>query len=113
MPATLPAGYGPSGAETPRTAAGTTLTVAFRHAAAELDGVGLLFSQAPGQGLPPPQEAMVEAVQLLPGVSARWSPQRHLLEWVAGGSYRSLSGPGFGLSTPAQAARSLRPVTVP
>jgi hypothetical protein len=39
----------------------------------------------------------------------RWSPDDHLLEWVEGGVYRSLSGAAFDLTTIAQIAESLRP----
>ncbi|HEX9312595.1 MAG TPA: hypothetical protein VGA30_07205, partial [Actinomycetota bacterium] len=80
----------------------------FRRPAAQLDGVGLMLVQATGQTLPPPEEPQVEAVAIAPGLVGRWSPGRHLLEWVDAGVYRSLSAPALDLPTLLRVARSLR-----
>src|SRR5206468_7261688 len=85
------------------------VTIVYRRRAAELDGVGLRLYQALGATLPPPQSVSEQAVAVRGGIG-RWSSEDHLLEWVEGGVYRSLSGPAFDLSTLLRLARSIRPV---
>jgi hypothetical protein len=108
MPTFLPTGYAPAGARVARGADSETLTIAFRRAAAELGGVGLVFTQGAGQSLAPPSEPGVLAVRI--GVApGRWSPSQHLLEWTDGRAYRSLSSSTMTLSTLLRIAESLRP----
>ena len=52
--------------------------------------------------------ATLVAVAIAPSLVGRWSPGRHLLEWVDGGVYRSLSAPALDLPTLLRVARSLR-----
>ena len=107
-PGYLPAGYGAAAAEVARAGTGDSLTLVYRRPAAQLDGVGLMLVQASGQTLPPPEEPQVEAVAIAPSLVGRWSPGRHLLEWVDGGVYRSLSAPALDLPTMLRVARSFR-----
>ena len=107
MPAYLPPGYRAVAAQLLESPHTRGLTVAFRRAAAELDGEGLLLYQAAGEQMPPPTEA-IEAAVLVRGVLGRWSAEQHLLEWREGRFYRSLSGTGFELATLLRVASSLR-----
>jgi hypothetical protein len=108
MPQRIPAGFRASVAQVTRAGAETTVVIVYRRANAEMDGVGLVLTESAGAALSPPQEAAVEAVEVRPGLSARWSPQRHLLEWVDAGVYRSLASPGLTLSELLEVARSFR-----
>ncbi|HEY1332362.1 MAG TPA: hypothetical protein VGH10_12940 [Actinomycetota bacterium] len=107
LPVSLPAGYAAAAAQIVRTPAVHGVTIVYRRAAAELDGVGLQLYEASGQSLPPPMGVGVETVRV-GGATARWSPDLHLLEWVQGGVYRSLNGPGFGLNDLVRIAASMR-----
>jgi hypothetical protein len=107
LPRWLPSGYRPAIAQLVKTPTVQGVTIVFRRAAAELDGVGVKLYQARGQVLPPPESGAEEAV-LVRGVAGRWSPDDHLLEWVEGGVYRSLTAPGQGLSSLLRIAVSLR-----
>jgi hypothetical protein len=98
LPSAVPAGYRAAVGTVSRTGQAATVTVLYRRPAAELDGVGLLLTESTGRDLPPPEEAGVETVVVARGLRARWSPQRHLLEWIDGGGYRSLASPGLTLS---------------
>src|SRR5712691_10104897 len=108
VPSYLPAGYRAVAAQTIRTPATEGLTLAYLRPAAELDGVGLRLYEGAGHTLPPATGAGQVAVAV-GGALGRWSPEPHLLEWVQGGVYYSLSGPGFELATMVQIARSLHP----
>jgi hypothetical protein len=110
MPTYLPFGYRPSSARLARTSSGSTLTVVFRRPAAELGGAGLLFTQGVGQTLAPPAEVGALAVRVDDAIG-RWSPQRHLLEWMDGDAYRSLSSSSLELSSLLRVADSLQPAT--
>jgi hypothetical protein len=93
----VPAGYRAAMGTVSRTGQAATVTILYRRPAAELDGVGLLLTESTGRSLPPPEEGGVESIVLALGVRARWSPQRHLLEWIDEGGYRSLACPGLTL----------------
>ncbi|MFL5797974.1 MAG: hypothetical protein ACJ77A_08580 [Actinomycetota bacterium] len=108
-PGWLPPGYRAAGAETLTAPGVRGVTVVYRRAAAELDGVGLALYQAAGETLPPPTEADQFQVRVR-GTVARWAPQDHRLEWVQDGVYRSLTGPAFDLGSLVRVADSLRPV---
>jgi len=109
MPAFVPAGYEPAAARLVRTPGGRSLTILFRHPAAEL-GDGLTFTQGTGQTLAPPSEVGVLAVHVGRSVG-RWSPSEHLLEWMDGARYRSLASADLGLATLVRVAQSLRAVS--
>jgi len=106
-PTWVPPGYGAVSAEIARVGSDRTLTLVYRRPAAELGGVGMVLTLSSRGVLPPPQEAVVQAVSV-GSTTARWSPQRHLLEWVEGGRYRSLTSPDLDLATLVRVARSLR-----
>jgi hypothetical protein len=108
VPSYLPPGYARVAVQTSRTDRSTGLTFVYRRANAELDGVGLILYQASRQSLPPPNGPDEQTVEIGP-ITARWSPEQHLLEWVDDGVYRSLSGPAFDLGTLARVAASLHP----
>jgi hypothetical protein len=108
MPAAIAGGYAPVAAQLTHMAGGTEITIVFRRGPAEIDGVGLQLSEAPGQSLPPPTDPAEEEVAIR-GVLGRWSPDQHLLEWARDGVYFSLSGPDFDLSEMLSVAASLRP----
>ena len=107
MPGSLPAGYRAVAAETIRGGGTNGITVVFRRPAAELDGVGLRLYQATGQTLPPPTGPDQQVVHVR-GVLGRWSPQEHVLEWIEGNVYRSLTGPSFDIPALLAVADSLR-----
>jgi hypothetical protein len=85
------------------------VTIVYRRSAAELGGIGLSLYQAVGEGLPPPQSVSEEAVTVA-GVVGRWSAESHVLEWVDGGVYRSITSPAFDLTTLLRVANSLQTV---
>jgi hypothetical protein len=83
----------------------TGAAVYFRRPGAELDGVGIRYYQAPGDELAPPLDPDVVSVRLGDAV-ARFSPTRGELEWVADGTYRSLTAPTLDLATLLRVAGS-------
>jgi len=106
-PSFLPAGYGRVAVQTATSGKSTGVTFVYRRPGAELDGVGLVLYQASGQGLAPPNSPDELTVTLGSNVG-RWSPEDHLLEWVDGRVYRSITGPSFDLATIVRVALSLR-----
>ena len=110
LPDSMPSGYRAVAAETVHARGSTGLIVVFRRPAAELGGEGLRLYQAEGQRLPPPTGADQQEVEVR-GLSGRWSPQVHMLEWVEGGVYRSLSGTAFDLPALLRTAGSLHPAS--
>jgi outer membrane lipoprotein-sorting protein len=109
LPAVVGGGYRPVAAELSRVGGGTTITIAYRRPAADPGGTGLWLSQTAATALPPPTDPSEEQVALLGGL-ARWSPDRHLLEWVDGGVYHSLSADDLDLSALLLIAETMRPV---
>ena len=106
-PAFLPTGYLRVAVQTATSGKSTGVTFVYRRPAAELDGVGLVVYQASGQDLAPPNSP--DDLTVMVGHSvARWSPEDHLLEWMDGRIYRSITGPSFGLATIVRVASSLR-----
>jgi hypothetical protein len=102
LPRRLPAGYRPWTAQVGR----DYVTVYFRRAGAELDGIGIRLHQERGVPLPPPVDPEVLAVQVR-GVEGRYSPARGELEWVEDGVYRSVGGTALDLPGLLDLARSL------
>jgi hypothetical protein len=107
-PSYLPAGYQEVAVQTARSGPSTGVTFVYRKPAAEFDGVGLVLYQATGQTLPPPDSPDEQAVAV-GAATGRWSPEEHLLEWMDGDVYRSVSGPSFDLATLLKVAVSLHP----
>jgi hypothetical protein len=109
VPSALPAGYQPVSATTVSTPTSEGITIVYRRPAAELGGAGLRLYQSTGESLPPPTGADEQVVRV-GETTGRWSPESRTLDWVDDlGVYRSLSGPGFDLTTLLKVAASLRP----
>jgi hypothetical protein len=109
LPSFLPPGYRAASAMTVETAGATGIAINYRRPAAELGGTGLRLYQSHGEALPPPTGADEQIVQV-GGTMGRWSPEAHVLDWIdEHGVYRSLSGPGFDLTSLLEVATSLRP----
>ncbi len=106
LPRSLPTGYRPVAAEVTRAGRTNVVTISYRRPAAELDGVGLLLSEATGQPLPPATDADQVMVPLRATI-ARWSPDESRLEWVEGRTYVSLSASAFDLPELLAIAASL------
>lgn len=102
LPRRLPDGYRPWTAQVGR----DSVTVFFRRAGAEPDGIGIRLHQAEGVALPPPLDPDVLAVQVR-GLEGRYSPARGELEWVEDGIYRSVGGTALDLPALLDLARSL------
>jgi hypothetical protein len=110
VPSALPPGYRAVAATTVRSPTSQGITIAYRRPVAELGGDGLRLYQSTGETLPPPTGADEQMVPM-GEVTGRWSPEAHTLDWVdTQGVYRSLSGPGFDLTTLLAVAMSLRTV---
>jgi anti-sigma factor RsiW len=105
LPRDLPPSYGLRTIHIHRGEAGTAVAVYFRRPGAELDGVGIRIYQAPGQELAPPLDPDALRVRV-DGVTARYTPSRGLLEWVADGTYRSLTAQTLDLASLLAVARS-------
>jgi hypothetical protein len=108
LPEHLPDAYRGMSARLIRTPAGRTLTIVYRRPAAELGGAGLILTQAVGQTLAPPTERGAVAVRV-GGAVGRWSPGRHILEWMDQDVYRAVSSSTLDLATLVRVAESLRP----
>ena len=95
-PLFLPPGYRAASALQSRSPEGTvTLTVRYAHGEAEYDGFGIRITQSrPARLLPPSSEQLERMV--IGDVTARWSSERGVLEWIAGGIYRAVAAPSFG-----------------
>ena len=107
LPTSLPRGYQPAAAEIVRGPGRKGITLVYRRPAAELDGTGIRVYQASGETLPPPSgpDQQVVAVR---GTLGRWSPDAHMLEWVEGGLYQSITAPTLDLGDLLGVAGSLR-----
>ena len=106
LPRSLPPGYRPVAAEVTRAGRTSMVTIAYRRPAAEMDGVGLLLSEASGQPLPPATGADQVMVPVR-SIIARWSPDESRLEWVEGRTYVSLCASAFDLPELLAIAASL------
>ena len=106
LPSSLPPSYELWTIHLVRQGEATGAAVYFRRPGAELDGVGIRYYQAPGDGLAPPLDPDVARVRLGDAV-ARYSPTRGELEWVTDGAYRSLTAPTLDLATLLRVAGSV------
>jgi hypothetical protein len=106
VPSSLPPGLALASVELTRVARTTGVTVTFR---ATQDALAVppvrLHLEAAGQL--PPASSSHQRVVALGDAAARWTPDRSLLEWVTGGVYRSLDGPGLTLAAAVAIARSI------
>ena len=106
-PRFLPEGYQAANASLARTRDGVRIvTVYFRRAEGEFDGLGLRVVQSrPVSFLPPSSEEFVEVK--VGETRGRWSPERGELEWMDGTTYRAVSVPSADLYTALQIAEGL------
>jgi predicted anti-sigma-YlaC factor YlaD len=107
-PRGLPAGLRFAAAEL--TAGPTTraITSFYRRGGIELAGFALRIHQARGEPLPPASGTDQVSVAVR-GVTGRWSPVRHELEWIEAGAYRSLRAPWMDLSQVVGIASGMEP----
>jgi len=83
-----------------------TLSVYYRRAQAEYDGLGIRTTQSPSVRFLPPSFEDLQPVTV-DGRSGRWSPERGEVEWMDQGVYRSVRAPSLGRGAAVQVARSL------
>jgi hypothetical protein len=105
-PTALPDGYVLASVE--RTVTGGTdgVTLGFRQADSDLGGAPIRLYLEPAAALPPAASAE-QSVADVGGAVGRWTPSQSRLEWVAGGVYRSLDGPGVDRRTLTALAASV------
>ncbi|MBI4259772.1 MAG: zf-HC2 domain-containing protein [Actinobacteria bacterium] len=107
LPSALPPGFGAVSAEIVEVGGVAGVTV-YLQGADRGTPEGIRLHLEPASDLPPVSGAEQFTVAVGRSVG-RWTPDRALLEWVSGGVYRSLSGPGFELDDLLAVAASLRP----
>lgn len=106
-PAYLPPGYTVRAAYTSRRTSGMSVTTYYGGPESEFDGLGIRITQERGVDLLPP--APEEGVRLRFGdLVVRWFPERGEIDWIANGSYTSISAPSFSRSVTLRIAQSLR-----
>ena len=108
QPDYLPSGYRASAALLSHAPGGQrTLTVYYRRAESEFDGIGIRLTQAaPVHILPSSSEAFVGV--RVGDHDGRWSAESGDLEWLDHGTYRSISLPSFDLATALRIAAGLK-----
>lgn len=100
LPTTLPDGYVLASAQIvrePTAAEAAAVNFVFRQLETDAAGGPIVVHVQKGDTLPPASSADQFLVEL-GGTSARWTPGRDQLEWIAGGAYISIEGP-LGLPT--------------
>ena len=96
LPSTLPAGYVVASAQVASDVATgdvVGVTFVFRQRESDTAGEPIVLHVQAGHTLPPASSADQSLVDL-DGTSARWTPGRGQLEWIAGDAYLSLEGDG-------------------
>ena len=83
-----------------------TLSVYYRRAQAEYDGLGIRTTQSPSVRFLPPSFEDLRPVTV-DGRSGRWSSERGEVEWMDKGVYRSVRAPSLGRKAAVQVARNL------
>lgn len=106
-PTFLPSGYEARSAMRTSTIDGVrSVTVYFRRAEAEFDGLGIRVVQsAPLEFLPPSSEEFVGV--RIGDLIGRWSAERGELEWLDGTTYRAVAVPSIDLYTAVRIAESM------
>jgi len=93
LPATLPAGYVVASADVVSDSTGVTgVSFIFRQRESDAAGAPIVWHVQAGDTLPPTSSAGQFRVVLPDGTTARWTPDRDQLEWIADGAYLSLQG---------------------
>ena len=105
-PATLPAGVRLVAAETDHGSA----RLVYAREGNEPEGFGIRVFESPGTVIPPPTGPSLSTVPIR-GTVARWSADRHELEWVEDGVYVSILAPGMDLDAVAALAESMEPAS--
>lgn len=105
----LPAGLRFAAAELTTGPSTRAITSYYRRAGIESAGFALRIHQARGEPLPPASGTDQVSVTVR-GVTGRWSPVRHELEWIEAGAYRSLRAPWMDLSEVLGIARGMERV---
>jgi hypothetical protein len=95
-PGALPAGLGLATVEVARVGDRTGVTMTFRDRTDALAASSVRLHLERASSLPPASSSHQLAVEV-GDVEGRWTPARASLEWVSGGVYRSLDGPGLSL----------------
>ena len=110
LPATLPDGYVLASAQIvwdPTATEAAAVSFVFRQLETDAAGGPIVLHVQMGDALPPASSADQFLVEL-GATSARWTPGRDQLEWIAGGAYVSIEGP-LGLSTLLDLALQIGP----
>ncbi|MEX2457552.1 MAG: hypothetical protein WD770_01045 [Actinomycetota bacterium] len=109
VPRGLPAGLRFAAAELATAPTSRAITSYYRRVGIESAGFALRIHQARGEPLPPASGTDQVSVAVR-GVTGRWSPVRHELEWIEAGAYRSLRAPWMDLFEVLGIAGGLEPV---
>ncbi|MDQ3985866.1 MAG: anti-sigma factor [Actinomycetota bacterium] len=102
-----PDGYALRAATIARSPGGRTLTLYYRGAESEFDGLGIRITHSTGVALLPPSPGHLVNVSV-GDQTARWFPERGEVDWLEDGVYTTVAAPSFDLGTILQVARSLR-----
>ncbi len=106
-PAELPEGYRTTSSFLVENRRGhRTLSVYYRRAQAEYDGLGIRTTQSPSVRFLPPSFEDLQPITV-DGSPGRWSSDRGEVEWMDQGVYRSVRAPSLGREAALQVARSL------
>jgi hypothetical protein len=104
-PAILPPGYGLVSVELVESEGPPAVTLHFHEDSRDVAG-GIRLHLALADRLPPASSASQFTLDVA-GVEGRHTPSRHQLEWVSGGVYHSLDGPGLELTDLVGIAESI------
>jgi hypothetical protein len=106
-PSRLPPGYRTTSSFLVENRRGNrTLSVYYRRAQSEYDGLGIRTTQSPSIPFLPPSFEDLRPVTV-DGRSGRWSRERGEVEWMDEGVYRSVRAPSLGRKVALEVARSL------
>jgi hypothetical protein len=113
LPSTLPAGYVLASAQIASDVTAIedgviAVSFVFRQRESDAAGGPIVLHVQRYEALPPASSAHQALVEL-DGATARWTPDRDQLEWIAGGAYLSLEG-GLSLTAMLDLASQVRPL---
>ena len=106
-PAWLPDGYALRAGTLARSPGSKTVTLYYRGAESEFDGIGIRITRSTGVALLPPSPGHLVNVAV-GRHAARWFPERGEVDWLIDGIYTTVAAPSFDLRTILNVARSLR-----
>ncbi len=96
VPPALPERFALASVELVRTGGVTGVTIYLRDADVDVGAGTIRLHLEPATSLPPAIATRPVGVDVA-GVEGRWTAEPSMLEWIDGGVYRSLTGPGFEL----------------